>query len=61
MLRSCLFTAHAIARDMTAARREGKLTELRREFSRLAPELPEQSPEMERTATDASNSDCGNA
>ena len=50
MLRSCLFTAQAIARDMIAAGREDEIEEIRRDVSQLAPELPGESsnPEPER-------------
>ena len=40
MLRSCLFTAQAIARDMIAAGREDELEDIRQDVSRNAPDLP---------------------
>ena len=40
MLRSCLFAAQAIARDMISAGREDELEEIRRDVSQIAPELP---------------------
>ncbi len=43
MLRSCIFTAQAIARDMIAAGREKEIEEIRMDVSKIAPELPEES------------------
>ena len=40
LLRSCLFTAQAMARDMIANERGEEIEEIRREISRIAPELP---------------------
>ena len=40
LLRSSLFTAQAIARNMIAAGREEEIEEIRREISRIAPDLP---------------------
>ena len=40
MLRSCLFTAQATARDMIAAGREEELDEICRDISQIAPEVP---------------------
>ena len=40
LLRSTLFTAQAIARDMIAKGRKEEIEEIRREISRIAPELP---------------------
>ena len=40
LLRSSLFTAQAMARDMIANGRSGEIEEIRREISRIAPELP---------------------
>ena len=40
LLRSSLFTAQATARNMIAAGREKEIEEIRREISRIAPELP---------------------
>ena len=42
LLRSTLFTAQAMARDMIAKGRGEEIGEIRREISRIAPELPEQ-------------------
>ena len=40
LLRSSLFTAQAMARNMIAAGREEEIEAIRREISRIAPELP---------------------
>ena len=40
LLRSTLFTAQATARDMIAKGRKEEIEEIRREISRIAPELP---------------------
>ena len=40
MLRSCLFNAQAIAHQMIAAGRKDELEEIRRNFSKIAPEFP---------------------
>ena len=40
LLRSSLFTAQAMARDMMAKGRGEEIEEIRREISRIAPELP---------------------
>ncbi len=40
MLRSCMFTAQAIARDMIAAGREDEVEAIRQNISAAAPELP---------------------
>ena len=40
LLRSTLFTAQAMARDMIAKGREEEIDEIRRDISRIAPELP---------------------
>ena len=40
LLRSSLFTAQAMARDMIANGRRQEIEEIRREISRIAPELP---------------------
>ena len=40
LLRSTLFTAQAIARDMIAKGRKEEIEEIRREISKIAPELP---------------------
>ena len=45
LLRSTLFTAQAIARDMIANGREVEMQEIRREISRIAPELPPKARE----------------
>ena len=42
LLRSAMFTAQAIARDMTEAGRGDEIAEIARNISRVAPELPEQ-------------------
>ena len=39
LLRSSLFTAQAIARDMIAKGRSDQIEEIRREISKIAPEL----------------------
>ena len=40
LLRSTLFTAQATARDMIADGREHEFDEIRREISRISPDLP---------------------
>lgn len=40
LLRSSMFTAQAIARDMIAAGRQGEVEEIRRNISAITPELP---------------------
>ena len=40
LLRSTLFTAQAMARDMIAKGRKEEIEEIRREISRIAPDLP---------------------
>ncbi len=40
LLRSSLFTAQAIARDMIAKGRSDEIEEIRREISRIAPDVP---------------------
>ena len=40
LLRSAMFTAQAIARDMQAAGRGNEVAEIARNISRVAPELP---------------------
>ena len=45
LLRSSLFTAQAMARDMIANGRKQEIEEIRREISRIAPELPPSTPE----------------
>ena len=40
LLRSSLFTAQAMARDMIANGRSEEIEEIRREISRIAPQLP---------------------
>ena len=43
LLRSAMFTAQAIARDMQAAGRGDEIAEIARNISRIAPELPPDS------------------
>ena len=43
LLRSSLFTAQAMARDMIAIGREEEVEEIRRDISMIAPELPPDS------------------
>ena len=40
LLRSTMFTAQAMARDMAAAGRADEIAEIARNISRIAPELP---------------------
>ena len=47
LLRSAMFTAQAIARDMTAAGRGDEIAEIARNISEIAPELPPESDEGE--------------
>ena len=41
LLRSAMFTAQAMARDMAAAGRGDEIEEIARNISKIAPELPE--------------------
>ncbi len=41
MLRSCVFTAQAIARDMIAAGRRNEVEEIEQAITSVAPQLPE--------------------
>lgn len=43
MIRSCLFTAQATARDMIAAGRGAEVEAIRREISEVVPDLPDES------------------
>ena len=45
LLRSAMFTAQAIARDMKAAGRGDEIAEIARNISRIAPELPPETDE----------------
>ena len=45
LLRSSLFTAQAMARDMIANGRSEEIEEIRREISSIAPELPPKTQE----------------
>ena len=45
LLRSAMFTAQATARDMAAAGRGDEIEEIARNISRIAPELPPDSPD----------------
>ena len=42
LLRSCMFAAQAIARDMIAAGREEETEEIREKISMIAPDLPDE-------------------
>lgn len=56
LLRSSMFTAQAIARDMIAAGRDAELEQIRRDISQMAPKLP---PEPTSVANDRSDSGDG--
>ena len=45
LLRSAMFTAQAIASDMQAAGRGNEIAEIARNISKVAPELPEATPD----------------
>ncbi len=45
LLRSAMFTAQAIARDMKAAGRGDEIAEIARNISKIAPELPPETDE----------------
>ena len=47
LLRSAMFTAQAIARDMEAAGREDEIEEIGRAISEVAPELPTETPQQD--------------
>ena len=40
LLRSCMFTAQAVARDMIAAGRENEVKQIEKSISTVAPQLP---------------------
>ena len=42
MLRSCMFAAQVLARDLIAAGREDEVEEIRRDISMIAPDLPDE-------------------
>ena len=42
LLRSCVFTAQAVARDMIANGREQEMQEIQQAISSVAPELPDE-------------------
>ena len=44
LLRSCMFTAQAIARDMIAAGREDEVEEIRQDISMMVPDLSDDLP-----------------
>ena len=56
LLRSCMFAAHAIARDMSAAGRDDEIEEIRAEISTVAPDLPDEPLEPARPSTQSSDS-----
>ena len=60
LLRSCLFTAQAIARDMITAGREDELAEIRRYVSEIAPDLPGEPNRPLLKGADPPHSDEGN-
>ena len=51
LLRSCMFTAQAIARDMEKAGREDEIEEISRDVSQIAPELPDEPTKSEPDRT----------
>ena len=57
LLRSAMFTAQAIIRDMEKAGREKEIEQISRTISEIAPELPSKSATDIR---DRVNSECGN-
>ena len=46
LLRSAMFTAQAMARDMEAAGRDDEIEEIARNISQVAPELPPESSDV---------------
>ena len=57
LLRSAMFTAQAIARDMEAAGRGGEIEEIARNISRVAPELPDMTDDDPRVLSRSSDHD----
>ena len=57
LLRSCMFAAQAIARDMEAAGRDDEIEEIKRDISEVAPELPNESDKAVRDRADPAGGD----
>ena len=57
LLRSAMFAAQAIIRDMERAGREGEIQEISRNISEVAPELPIKLVEDRRYLTDSKSED----
>ncbi len=55
LLRSAMFVAQAIIRDMERDGREAEIEQISRNISEVAPELPEQSPKDRQGRTDSAN------
>ena len=61
LLRSAMFTAQAIIREMERAGREEEIREISRNISEVAPELPSKSMNKESAQSKPSNSADDNA
>ena len=57
LLRSAMFTAQAIIRDMERAGREEEIQEISRNISEVAPELPNKSARESRERADSESDD----
>ena len=55
LLRSAMFAAQAIIRDMERDGREEEIEQISRNISEVAPELPEKSPKDRQGRTDSAN------
>ena len=61
MLRSCMFTAQAMARDMIAAGRDDEVEEIRRKISMVVPDMPSEPTEQAQDHANPPGSANGNA
>ena len=61
LLRSAMFAAQAIARDMERAGRRDEIEEISRNISAVAPELPDESTEPAKGRADQPDPSCDNA
>ena len=61
LLRSAMFAAQAMARDMEKAGREDEIEEISHNISEVAPELPDESTEPAKGRADQPDPSCDNA
>ena len=57
LLRSAMFTAQAIARDMQAVGRSDEIAEIARNISKIAPELPDMTDDDPHALSRSSDAD----